>query len=136
MPIADCGFPPVSVVPGTMPPQISLGPHLLTAKGPTTHVEIGFDPGLFHADPQQVQAAVAALTSSAKPAATLVEALIDTGACESCIDDELAKQLQLPLIDHIDGSGIGGQEKFDVYLGYIRIAALDIFNTGDSWGSD
>jgi predicted aspartyl protease len=99
-------------------------------KGPTTHVEIGFDPGLFHPDPQQVQAALAALSASAKPAAMLVEALIDTGACESCIDEELAKQLQLPLIDHIAGSGIGGQETFDVYLGYIRIAALGYFQYG------
>jgi hypothetical protein len=40
----------------------------------------------------------------------------------------------VPLIDHVDGSGIGGREKFDVYLGYIRIAALGFFQYGRFMG--
>ena len=64
----------------------------------------------------------------------MIEALIDTGAGESAIDEELAKQLQLPLIDRIDGSGIGGTEKFNVYLGHIRIAALGYVQYGRFMG--
>ena len=96
-------------------------------------VEIGFNPGLFHPDPAKVQEAVVAATAS-PPSPRLVEALIDAGARESAIDEELAKELQLPLIDHQDGSGIGGTERFDVYLGHIRIAALGYLQYGRFMG--
>jgi len=133
MPIADCGFPPANLVPGTgvgtVAPKFIRGLDALILQGPTTMVEIGFDPGLFHADPVKVQAAMAAVHAPS-PVRQLVGALIDTGARESCIDEELAKQLQLPLIDRVDGSGIGGTEKFDVYLGHIRIAALNFLEYG------
>jgi Aspartyl protease len=79
-----------------------------------------------------VQAAVAA-AHAPSPARQLVAALIDTGARESCIDDALAKELQLPLIDQADGSGIGGTNKFDLYLGHIRIAALNVLEWGRFW---
>jgi len=133
MPIADCGFPPVNLVPGTgtptIPAQVVLGPDALITKGPTTAVEIGFDPGLFHTDPSKVQAAIAAIHVPS-PTPKLIEALIDTGARESCIDEDLAVQLQLPMIDRVDGSGIGGTEKFNVYLGHIRITALGLLEYG------
>jgi predicted aspartyl protease len=89
-------------------------------------VEVDFDPGLFHADPAQVQAALAARTAPPQ----LVEALIDTGALESCIDEDLARALQLPLIDQGEASGVGGKEKFNVYLGHIRIVALNFYQYG------
>lgn len=121
------------IIAGTNPPQYATGPHLLMMTGPTTSVEIGFSPGLFHADPAEVQAAIAAAIAPA-PAPQLVDALIDTGARESAIDEELAKLLQLPLIDHVEGSGIGGTETFDVYLGHIRIAALGFLQYGRFMG--
>jgi hypothetical protein len=133
MPIADCGFPPVSVIPGTNPPQFAIGTQLLMVKGPTIAVEIGFNAGLFDSDPAKVQQTIVAVNAAPHPPpvpAQLVEALIDTGAFDSAIDEDLAKQLQLPLVDHQDGSGIGGKEKFDVYLGYIRIAALGFVQYG------
>jgi hypothetical protein len=102
-------------------------------KGPTTAVEIGFDPGLFHTDLSKVQAAIAAINVPS-PTPKLIEALLDTGARESCIDEELAVHLQLPLIDRVDGSGIGGTEKFNVYLGHIRIAALGFIEYGRFMG--
>ncbi len=108
------------------------GREALVRKGPTTGVEIGFNPDLFHSDPAVVQQAIAA--AQAQPPAQLVEALIDTGAYESAIDEELARQLQLPLIDHQVGSGIGGPEKFNVYLGHIRIAALGLIQYGRFMG--
>ncbi|HTT84386.1 MAG TPA: aspartyl protease family protein [Rhizomicrobium sp.] len=129
MPIADCGFPPFFIVPGTAPPQIITAPQHLALKGPTIAVEIGFNPGLFHSDPAKVQEAIQA-THASPPPPQLVDALIDTGAGESAIDVELAQQLQLPLVDHQEGSGIGGTEKFDVYLGHIRIVALGFLQYG------
>jgi predicted aspartyl protease len=132
MPIANCGFPPVLVVPGTTPPKVISGREALVRKGPTIAVEIGFDPDLFHTDPAVVQQAIA--SAHAQPPSRLVEALIDTGATDSAIDEELAQQLQLPLIDHQEGSGIGGKEKFNIYLGHIRIAALGFIQYGRLMG--
>ena len=54
MPIADCGFPAIAVVPGSNPPQFISGSTQLAIKGPTVAVEIGFDPGRFHPDPAEV----------------------------------------------------------------------------------
>jgi hypothetical protein len=105
---------------------------MLLKKGPTTAVEIGFDPGLFHTDPAKVQDAIKAATAT--PPAKLVDALIDTGAVDSCIDEDLAQELKLPLIDQADGAGIGGKEKFNVYLGHIRIAALGTIQYGRFMG--
>jgi predicted aspartyl protease len=132
MPIADCGFPQVGIIPGTSPPQLVTGSILLARKGPTTSVEIGYNPDFFHSDPAKVQQAVS--TTTAAPPSQLVDALIDTGAFDSAIDEQLAQQLQLPLIDRIDGSGIGGTEKFNVYLGHIRIAALGFVQYGRFMG--
>ncbi|PYR22297.1 MAG: hypothetical protein DMF95_30965 [Acidobacteria bacterium] len=132
MPIANCGFPPVSIIRGSNPPKVLSGRDALVMKGPTTAVEIGFNPDLFHSDPAVVQQAIA--SAHAQPPSQLVEALIDTGAGDSCIDEDLAQQLQLPLIDHQDGSGIGGKEKFNVYLGHVRIAALGIIQYGRFMG--
>jgi predicted aspartyl protease len=105
---------------------------MLIMKGPTTMVEVDFDANLFHNDPVQVQAAVAARPQPAAP--QLVEALIDTGAGESCIDEDLAQALQLPLIDEGEASGVGGKEKFNIYLGHIRIVALNHFQYGRFMG--
>lgn len=132
MPIADCGFPPYQVL-GTTPPRVMTGAQALIAKGPTAAVEIGFNPGLFQPDPGAVKQAVASI--GAQPPALLVEALIDTGARESCIDEELAKQLQLPLVDRWKCSGVGGQEEFDVFLGHVRIAALGFIQFGRFLGA-
>ena len=133
MPIANCGFPPiVGVVPGSNPPKLIRGRDALIRKGPTISVEIGFHADLFDADPAKVQQATETL--HAQPAQQLVEALIDTGAYDSCLDEELAQQLKLPLIDQQNGSGIGGTEKFNVYLGHIRIATLGFIQYGRFMG--
>jgi hypothetical protein len=132
MPIADCGFPPFTPVPDSKPPKFIPGRDRLVALGPTVAVEIGFNADLFHSDPAVVQQAVK--TTTAEPPSRLVAALVDTGACDSCIDEELAKELQLPLIDYQDGCGIGGRETFNVYLGHVRITALGIIQYGRFMG--
>ncbi len=128
MTIADCGFPAfIPAVGAGGQVQFQTGQQTLVFKGPTTLVEVNFDPGLFHTDPAQVQAALAA-RAAAPP--QLVEALIDTGARESCIDEDLAIALQLPLIDEGEASGVGGKDKFNIYLGHIRIMALNFYQYG------
>jgi len=133
-PISDCGFPAVSIAPNSNPPQIILGRNLLIQKGPTVAVEIGFDPGLVHPDPAAVQAAVAAMHAAPVPA-KLLDALIDTGASDSCIDEDMAAALKLPLVDQIDTSGVGGVHKLNVYLGYIRIVSLNYLQYGRFTGA-
>lgn len=111
MPIADCGFPSALPIPNTDPQQFLSGRDALIRVGPTTAVEIGFIPDLFHADPNVVRQALD--SARRQPLSQqLVPALIDTGATESCIDEELAHQLQLPLVDRQQGSGVGGTDKF------------------------
>jgi predicted aspartyl protease len=131
-PIANCGFPPLLQVPGTDPVRFVTGSEVLVWKGPTLGVDIGFNQEIFHPDPAIVQQAIASV--HARPPARFVEALIDTGASESCIDEDLAKELQLPLIDQAKGSGISGSEEFNIYLGYIRIAALGFLQYGRFMG--
>jgi predicted aspartyl protease len=132
VPIASCGFPIVSLIPGSNPPKTISGRDALISKGPTISVEIGFNPSLFDSDPAKVQLAIK--DTHAQPTQQLVEALIDTGATDSCIDEELATALQLPLIDQAHGSGIGGSEKFNVYLGHIKIASLGFIQYGRFMG--
>jgi predicted aspartyl protease len=131
--IADCGFSTVVQVPGTDPPQTVSGRDLLIQHGPTAWVEIAFNAEFFHPDGAVVQRAIANVHAQPLPS-QLVPALIDTGASDSCIDEDLAQQLQLPLIDRQHGSGIGGTESFNVYLGHIRIAALGFIQYGRFMG--
>ncbi len=101
MPEANCGF--------------EGGPHsgkLLSYHGPTIWVSIGLDPQW-----------TKEMNAAPKPAVTHVEALVDTGAQESCIDRLLAAQIGLPVIDRRVVCGVGSME-VDVYLGQIHVQAL------------
>jgi predicted aspartyl protease len=106
MPEAKCGF--------IDSPGVS-GQNLLVYFGPTLLVNIGFD-----------KAWVDAGISSSIPIAgiTDVKALVDTGATESCIDDMLAAQLNLPVIDKRQIAGISGQHEVNIYLAQIHFPAL------------
>jgi predicted aspartyl protease len=126
MAIGNCGFPPfvpTQAADGSM--NFESGPDLLLRKGPTILVEVGFETSLF-ADPAQTQAVASSMAAGAVVASTarLVEALVDTGAGDSCIDEDLANELQLPLIDRMTCSGVGGEHELNVYLGHIRIPSL------------
>jgi predicted aspartyl protease len=146
MAITNCGFPPYTVV-GTPPNvQVISAQQLLHSKGPTTSVEIGFDARMFGAQgiPQSgsllvpvqgsaIEAAPVAPSAGIpvpQPSLKVVEALIDTGAFDSCIDESLAQELNLPLIDQTDCSGVGGAHKLNVYLGHIRIIGLNYVQFG------
>jgi predicted aspartyl protease len=104
---------------------------MLLRKGPTIQVEVGFETTLF-ADPAQAKTVATAMASGTTTASTfkVVEALVDTGAFDSCIDEDLAIELQLPLIDRRKCGGVGGEHELNVYLGHIRIPSLSQMHWG------
>lgn len=55
-----------------------------------------------------------------------VRALIDTGAGGDCIDDDLARSLNLPVTDEGEISGVGGKHRAFVYTARLYIPAMDI----------
>ena len=105
MATADCGFPDL---PGDIRRE------LLVQIGPTIPVEIGYDPGYDE-------------FVDTKPILPpgLHSALIDTGASDNYVDDELAVSLRLPVIDN-EGeiSGSAGKHNVTVYLAQIHIPDL------------
>lgn len=118
MPIVECGFPSGLTIPGQ--PTLS-GKEALSLHGPTILVDIGFDPAFFGS----ALPAIPGTTGAPVPIPSVqVAALIDTGAAESCIDEELAQQLQLPLINTTVRSGISGSVTLNTYLAHITIPAL------------
>jgi predicted aspartyl protease len=87
-----------------------MGASLLTTIGPTLNVNVGFDPAW---RPE----------SGIRPAisADLLPALVDTGAGESCIDQLLAVQLGLPLVDRKAISGVHGSHMTNIYLAQLYV---------------
>jgi predicted aspartyl protease len=107
MPEVNCGF--------INTPDVS-GADLLTSYGPTLSVNIGFD-SLWSVDNIPYSAPISSISG--------INALVDTGASESCIDDFLAVQLNLPVIDQRPVSGAGGQHEAKIYLAQIHIPDLN-----------
>lgn len=106
MPDSLCGF---NDIPGG-----ASGAEQLTAWGPTLFVDIGFDPN-FKAQPPLV-VPVAGIKG--------IQALVDTGAGESCIDSLLAGQLNLPIVDRRPISGVHGSQIVNMHLAQIHVPAL------------
>jgi hypothetical protein len=113
----------------------------LAAIGPTIRVDIGFNPTLLGQVPSigatgatpatdSTSTSVAPISASVPVPLALsslienVPALIDTGAMISGIDESLAKQLRLPLINQISSGGVHGQGPLNVYLADISIPLL------------
>jgi predicted aspartyl protease len=99
---ASCGFSSSAGVDGSK---------LLEMLGPILLVSIGFDPGFRP-------------SAFPPPATWLVEALVDTGAQESCIDSLLASELNLPIIDKRPVAGIGGMQPANIHIAQIHVPAL------------
>ena len=104
MPSVDCGFSDT--------PQVN-GGALLTAYGPTLKVNVGFDP-IFNK------------TSTELPVAAVLnlDALVDTGAAESCIDNLLAARINLPVVDRQPLSGSNGAHTTNIYEAQVFVPAL------------
>jgi predicted aspartyl protease len=100
-----CGFNSSPTVSGT---------DLLEGLGPTLIVNIGFDPAWLGA-------------SGAVPALGLVglQALVDTGAGESCIDAAVANHLGLPIVDRRPIAGVGGQHMANMYMAQIHVPSIN-----------
>ena len=101
-----------------MPPpnQIECGfpsnPGHLVGLGPRLDVQIGLD--------------LPALASKSTPTLPdqLWNALVDTGAMESCIDSTLAATLQLPVADRRMIAGALGGGEVNMHVGQIHIPSL------------
>ena len=81
---------------------------MLAVYGPTLWVDIGFDSNY-------------KLGQIPVPGIKSVEALVDTGAGESCIDSLLAAQLNLPIVDRRLVSGVHGSQQVNMHLAQIHI---------------
>lgn len=103
------------------------GSDLLINIGPTLFVNIGFDP---NHDP------IANPTGVPIPGITSVQALVDTGAIECCIDSMLAVQLNLPLVNRRQISGVHGSHLANVYLAQVHVPTLGVTMNGAFSGVD
>ena len=99
------------------------GSQLLVTYGPTLLVNIGFDVNYI---------------SGNTPIAGIegVRALVDTGATECCIDNLLASQLNLPIVDRRRISGSCGSHLTNVYLAQVHMPALNFTMYGAFAGVD
>ena len=133
MAIVDCGFLPAV----TRPDGSTLtGGEALRIFGPTILVEVGFEASMYAQDANTAMVATSLASGGAQSEILrAVPALIDTGAAESCIDEDLATELGLPLVDRQTCSGVGGEHELNIYLGHIRIPGLNQIQWGRFTGA-
>ena len=97
----------------------SSNPEMLVYQGPTVHVDIGIDRQfLIEERPPDL-------------AARRLPALVDTGATESCIDAELAIELNLPAIDRKRVVGVHGVAEVIYRVAQIHIPELPFTIVGN-----
>jgi len=117
---AKCGF-------DDSPNNSGSGSQFLVSLGQTLLVDVGFDP---NHDP--VASPHGVPVSGIKG----VHALVDTGATECCIDSLLAAQLNLPLVDRRQISGVHGSHMANVYLAQVYVPSLRMTMNGAFSGVD
>jgi predicted aspartyl protease len=101
------------------------GQLLLARTGPTLLVDIGFD------KTWNLQSG-----GTPSPGVTGVKALVDTGASESCIDQILAANLGLPIVDRRPISGSHGAHDTNMYLAQIHVPGVNFTIFGVFAGVD
>lgn len=104
MPSAQAGFK--SGKDGAQPAD------LLVQLGPTLRVDIGLKSRAPFGAPPDL-------------ARKNIKALIDTGAGGDCIDDDLARAMNLPITDEGEISGVGGRHRAFIYTARLYVPALD-----------
>jgi predicted aspartyl protease len=112
---ARCGF--------NDSPGVS-GSQQLVSFGPTLWVDIGFDP------------TYKPFVGIPTPGIQHIEALVDTGATECCIDNLLAAQLSLPIVNRRTIAGVHGSHVTNVYLGQVHVPTLKFVVNGAFAGVD
>ena len=90
-------------------------PNALIIHGPTTDVTVGW---MVENEEDNI------------PDVVPTKAFIDTGASESCIDEDIAIQLQLPVVDIIQIAGVGGAQEHNVYAAEVTIPGLEFKQYG------
>ena|ERR1700733_8644936 len=119
MPRTKCGFDST--------PQGASGQELLVTWGPTLFVDVGFDPAFI---PNPLAMPVPT------PGMRGINALVDTGAQECCIDSLLASQLGLPIVDRRQISGVHGSHIASVHLAQVFVPSLAFVVYGAFVGVD
>ena len=115
--MAECGFADI--------PGGATGKVLLVANGPSILVDIGFD---LNWKPSPTGVPVAGIQGA--------RALVDTGATICCIDNMLAVQLNLPMVDRQPIAGVGGKHTANIYLAQIHVPSLKFTMHGQFAGVD
>jgi predicted aspartyl protease len=118
MPSTKCGFQDQ--------PNGLTGRDSLVKWGPTLLVDIGFDPNYDWK----------IATAPPMPGLKGINALVDTGADECCIDSQLAAQLNLPIVDRRHISGAHGKKEVNVHLAQVYVPSLNITMNGAFAGVD
>ena len=113
-----CGF---NDIPGGASGRVQLAAH-----GPTLLVTIGFDPAFNPA------------VHNPPPVAGLggIHALVDSGASESCIDNLIAAQLNLPIVDRRQIAGVHGAQQVNMHLAQVHVTHLNFWIYGAFAGVD
>jgi len=131
----------------------------LLVHGPTILVEVGFNEALFQPgsvppvpqtepsfsqnrslqpDGGQGTPSVESNPTMRTSSQTVIQAtlaLVDTGAGTSCIDDNLAISLNLPLVDVVRVGGAGGAHNLNLYLAKLSIPQLNYSKAGKFIGA-
>lgn len=102
---------------------------MLSRWGPTLAVNVGFDPNW------RPPAAGAPLTVPVHGISD-IRALVDTGASECCIDNLLATQLILPIVDRRAISGVHGSHLVNIHLAQVHVPSLGCTMYGAFAGVD
>ena len=90
------------------------GADLLAMYGPTLLVDVGFDASY--------------LVGQGKiptPGIQNLQALVDTGASDCCIDGMLAITLELPIVDRRELAGAHGSREVNMHMAQIRVPSLN-----------
>jgi hypothetical protein len=116
MKTATCGYANLGSITGSQ---------RLAFLGPTLPVDIGFDPS-YHP------------SNKAPPTPNVrgFDALVDTGASQSCIDATLAMQLQLPIVNQIKIAGAHGAGMLNVHVAQLYVPSLPHLMWGSFVGAD
>ncbi len=114
MPETNCGFADGPGGPGA---------NLLMNYGPTISVNIGFDPNY-------------KLGTIPESGIKNISALVDSGASICCIDNLLAAELKLPIVDRMNIAGSNGSHSANLYLAQIYVPSLAFTMYGSFAGVD
>lgn len=93
--------------------------------GPTLFVDIGLD---LNYQPRSRRVP--------SPSIQHIHALVDTGSAQTCIDNVLAAQLGLPILDKWPISGVHGKHLSNIYIAQIHVPALKFTIHGQFAGVD